>query len=724
MNSFATESSYATVGRSVARLIAWGYLGYGVLLASRIVTDAAFVAPWWTIVAVGAVLIAPPLVLFGTARAGDIVVVQRGAVLIGALFLAVAALWPLAWTGEALLGATWLSFVPGLAAMATGLAWKPRVTIGYLVVAVAAAQLINQQRVPGVNFAFGLEMLYGFGFSLVFVAMVLEAMRTAGELDRTRAATERQARTTATAEAGAAQQRVHDALVHDWTIATLLAAVRLPPSPALRAHADLTLSKMNAMPLAADAQPVTVAELVAVLRASVTEVAAALDIEVLSTVYDATFDSRAVYAAAQGVAEAVRNSLRHSTTTISTRIRADIGDDDFRVEVVDNGPGFDVTLVPADRFGVRGTISQLDHLDGGTVTVESRPGQGTRVSFQWHRPVENIDRPDIQQFLGIRTRAAIFVAACYLVGIGALAVMSTHGHMGWLGGAALLVFTCMAVLFIVASRDPVSRWVSLGAVLGPVGATIAIGAMPILNSPDQLWPASATAAIYALLIVRGRRAEAWFGQVAVVTVCAVWAQSQGIGLLGLLNRLADFAPLVGATAFARVARPPLLAIIELRNQALALTRQEAAVRAGIIERGKHLAAFDEIVRPVIVEIARGQVLSERSQQECALLEARLRDGLRGGVLADHALAQPIHAARRRGVEILLYDDHGIDDCTTATRDALFATVATELDAVSQGRVTIRISPPGRECLATIVTHTPVGSRRATVRRPVAVDAQN
>jgi PAS domain S-box-containing protein len=77
------------------------------------------------------------------------------------------------------------------------------------------------------------------------------------------------------------------------------------------------------------------------------------------------------------VQEALTNIRRHSKAT-QAAIRLDERDGTLRIEVRDNGIGFDPAKLPEDRFGVRG-IAERARLFGGTARIESIPGRGTRI---------------------------------------------------------------------------------------------------------------------------------------------------------------------------------------------------------------------------------------------------------------------------------------------------------------------------------------------------------
>ncbi len=53
--------------------------------------------------------------------------------------------------------------------------------------------------------------------------------------------------------------------------------------------------------------------------------------------------------------------------------------DDILLEIEDRGKGFDVSQVSPDRFGVRG-IRERARLFGGRATINSRPGEGTKIT--------------------------------------------------------------------------------------------------------------------------------------------------------------------------------------------------------------------------------------------------------------------------------------------------------------------------------------------------------
>jgi two-component system sensor histidine kinase UhpB len=92
-----------------------------------------------------------------------------------------------------------------------------------------------------------------------------------------------------------------------------------------------------------------------------------------------TLGAEVCLAAFRIVQEALQNSARHSGATRAS-VSLSTVDDELTVEIVDDGRGFDAAEAIADRDGL-GLSSMLDRAAhrGGSLTVDSRPGAGTRV---------------------------------------------------------------------------------------------------------------------------------------------------------------------------------------------------------------------------------------------------------------------------------------------------------------------------------------------------------
>jgi signal transduction histidine kinase len=84
--------------------------------------------------------------------------------------------------------------------------------------------------------------------------------------------------------------------------------------------------------------------------------------------------------------EAISNALRHAQAK-SLRVSLQAEGGGARLEVVDDGAGFDPSKVPADRQGQRNLAARAREL-GATLQIQSAPGKGTAIIL--HLPAESL----------------------------------------------------------------------------------------------------------------------------------------------------------------------------------------------------------------------------------------------------------------------------------------------------------------------------------------------
>ena len=78
--------------------------------------------------------------------------------------------------------------------------------------------------------------------------------------------------------------------------------------------------------------------------------------------------------------EAMVNAVRHAGPPVSVYVES--GPDGIEAFVRDRGPGFDLSVVPQDRLGVRESIVGRMQRHGGSAGVRSLPGSGTEVALR------------------------------------------------------------------------------------------------------------------------------------------------------------------------------------------------------------------------------------------------------------------------------------------------------------------------------------------------------
>ncbi|WP_149359371.1 hypothetical protein [Lolliginicoccus suaedae] len=92
----------------------------------------------------------------------------------------------------------------------------------------------------------------------------------------------------------------------------------------------------------------------------------------------------------------------------------------------------------------------------------------------------------------------------------------------------------------------------------------------------------------------------------------------------------------------------------------------------------------------------------------------MRDRIRARALATELLLDAAEQARSRGVDVTLLDDGSLDGHDPELVGGVRATVIARLEQIPAGRITVRILPPGRESVCTIVEDSPHGAERVEV----------
>jgi signal transduction histidine kinase len=94
---------------------------------------------------------------------------------------------------------------------------------------------------------------------------------------------------------------------------------------------------------------------------------------------DAELDDR-LQALVDACAEAVANAARHSgSDAISVYVEVEAHAASVSAFIRDQGGGFDPSAVPSDRRGIADSIAGRIERRGGSVSIDSRPGEGTEV---------------------------------------------------------------------------------------------------------------------------------------------------------------------------------------------------------------------------------------------------------------------------------------------------------------------------------------------------------
>ena len=514
------------------------------------------------------------------------------------------------------------------------------------------------------------------------------------------------------------ERREHERMLHDTVLNTLTVLTRLDSgSSTLMRHCEDDIALIERMLGDPDGDDLSGGGLCHAITAVAAEMRArGLVVHVrgiLAPDAEPVMHPQAVRATRYAVREALMNVMNHAGTAEAWVEVSLAADGELLVIVRDAGAGFDRVMVTPARLGMRHSIIERVADQGGHVSIQSAPGEGTVVELRWQT--------------GERTAPAVGGGSA---GPHSLASQDrlVHGAyeselprvLGVVAALWQLAFLIQVLGYLHEYREPlvpVLVWATLTAA--------ACWLIPQTRAGDLTGRASACAIALVVVAVSldgwaGRTpgsasAVDWsiFGSSWLIALVAVsrpaWEWACG-ALLGFAAHLAFSANLFGtptlglskltASAHALAAigiifaaiRPTLHAQARIAVHRAALASQSAAeadAAAAIREdRRVRLALLDAEALPLLHAVAAGTLDPADSavRDRCARLAATFRrsltDGFRGaGQGLVPGLEPALRTASARGllVDVQTIGDHGtpgpeVSAATLAAIDGVLGTL--------------------------------------------------
>lgn len=388
------DEAQTRILRAMVLVFAIATVVFGTLGIPSIETQMPLMVPWWSWAAVLG-FFGVPIAMALFARWSRAATIKRWAAAIAIIQVVILVTWvPFQQVAElpANANSPWVLGVTALGTSAAAMAWRGRYLWIFLLVTgvlvVLDRTLTSSQPVATPY----LDGLYAVTFSAVFATLASVCVHAGAELDRVATAVQREAAAEATHRAENLQRSRMNALLHDQVLVTLLVASDKHPElqqvAALQAQRTVTqitrfgldvgsVDELSGRDAAWQLQAV----------ATETDPNAAFSYEVTEDA--AVVPADVVQALGEGLAEALRNVVRHAGEPgrdLDRAVHVQISADGARVDVLDDGRGFDPALVAPARLGIVVSIRErMASLAGGSSDVVSVPGQGTRVLLQWAR---------------------------------------------------------------------------------------------------------------------------------------------------------------------------------------------------------------------------------------------------------------------------------------------------------------------------------------------------
>lgn len=305
--------------------------------------------------------------------------------------------------------------------------------------------------------------------------------------------------------------------------------------------------------------------------------------------------------------------------------------------------------------------------------------------------------PDLGRLLGLGGPGAWAIAGLFGVTFTVLAVSAGGRPMqSPLGWVALALVLAAAVVLVLPWRDPLP----LGVVL-PVLAVVAFSTAAIVwQLPAAGWPGwggwtfGADTFLLYMVALRGRTGWGSIGMLLLVGITMQWAVvTTGDWLRGFDLTYTQVFSYCAVAFFALWLRRTARGIAEYRAAQYRQAELESAQTSAAEERRRLLERVRRDAGPALEAIAAGTATAvERTAH--GLLEAELRDRIRGRALATGPLPAALRDARARGSEIAVLDDLRDDALDPVFLAAALEWAAGRVARLDGEEATLRLSRAG------------------------------
>lgn len=269
--------------------------------------------------------------------------------------------------------------------------------------------------------------------------------------------------------------------------------------------------------------------------------------------------------------------------------------------------------------------------------------------------------------------------------------------------AIYLLFSLASVVFSKGLKIP--TWLALLNLAFTVVTPAVFTRIIVIEETASYatWFVVGLATLMGITSFRGHVFIGWLGFLAIASQIVIWG---GLGTLlnaGVVGALLmTFAGHASGFAIRTADRRAAEAITIQRNLEVGSAGRSAARKV----RQERIQQTLQKAEPLLTAIAdsKGALDSEQSEQ-ARLLEAELRDLIRGRGLINDRVSEAANKARARGVRVEILDEGGLEDVEEQERIDILDKVARAIDSVVDGKITIR-SPKGESWRVTIAAMSP------------------
>lgn len=201
------------------------------------------------------------------------------------------------------------------------------------------------------------------------------------------------------------------------------------------------------------------------------------------------------------------------------------------------------------------------------------------------------------------------------------------------------------------------------------------------------WYVGGVATLMVILTIRKFPLMAAIGVCAVVLQVLLWGGIETLFQTGIVGALI----LVGAAQGTAIAidRSEKLAAEYLADVSRSIEGEQQTTAARKISAARLQRALSESLPMLQTIVYRGGKLNRTEITDARLLEAQLRDDIRGAGLNTEVVKAAVRVARIRGVDVQLLDDGGLDELDSMKRSEIEDSILEVLAKVQAGKIVVR-----------------------------------
>lgn len=220
---------------------------------------------------------------------------------------------------------------------------------------------------------------------------------------------------------------------------------------------------------------------------------------------------------------------------------------------------------------------------------------------------------------------------------------------------------------------------------------------------NATWYVMGVATLMTVTAVRGYRVIAVAGLAILVTQVITFGGVAAIAVTGLAGAIVF---VLAGLAISSGIKTAELETQKYLAETEAAAEEAASLLAARAERAERVQETLRGAEPTLNEIARAtEAFDEPTRRNFALLEASLRDQIRGRGILNEQLNLAIRSARERGVSVVVLDEGGMDTLDERSQSTLKAIAADAIATVVSGRIQLR-APRNESYRLTVVATRP------------------